>query len=199
MKTVILTGGIATGKSTALSQLKEIAADFAYYSCDNAVSKWLDSGELVEELISTLGSDSVLPGGTANRDYIRNLIFHDSAARKRLENILHPRIRQECLALREELVKNDVTKGFVIEVPLFFEGKTDYKQDLVVVVSLSPREQRERLSRRNGFAEETVSAILKAQLPLSRKEKQADVVLWNGGDPSWLQKQVASFYHHYFL
>lgn len=199
MKTVILTGGIATGKSTALAQLKEIATDFAYYSCDAAVSQWLDSGELAEELVATLGAGSVLPDGKANRDYIRNLIFHDSAARKRLENILHPRIRQECLALREELAKNDVTKGFVIEVPLFFEGKMDYQQDLVVVVSLSPREQRERLSRRNGFAEETVSAILKAQLPLSLKEKQADVVLWNGGDISWLQKQVASFYHHYFL
>lgn len=199
MKTVILTGGIATGKSTALSQLKEIATDFAYYSCDTAVSKWLDSGELADELVATLGVGSVLPDGKANRDYIRNLIFDDSTARKRLENILHPRIRQECLALREELAKNDVTKGFVIEVPLFFEGKTDYQQDLVVVVSLSQREQRERLSRRNGFAEKTVSAILKAQLPLSLKEKQADVVLWNGGDTSWLQKQVASFYHHYFL
>lgn len=199
MKTIILTGGIATGKSTALRYLKQLAPEFVCYDCDAAVSVLLDSGKLADELTQALGEKSVCPDGKANRDFIRELVFQHPDARKKLEDILHPRIRQECLALREEVAKNSSAKGFIIDVPLFFEGNTDYKQDLVVVVSLPEKNQRERLAQRNGFDKETISSILKAQLPLPLKEKQADVVLWNAGDESWLQAQVAAFYHHYFV
>lgn len=199
MKTIVFTGGIATGKSTALRYLKQLAPDFVYYDCDAAVSVLLDSGKLAEEFVKTLGEKSVQSDGKANRDFIRKLVFHNPEARKKLEDILHPRIRQECLALREEVAKNGSARGFVIDVPLFFEGSINYKQDLVVVVSLPEREQRERLAKRNGFDMETISSILKAQLPLPLKEKQADAVLWNAGDESWLQAQVAAFYHHYFV
>ena len=199
MKTIVITGGIATGKSTALEYLKSLDSRLIFFDSDAVVSSYLDSGSIAEELKSVFGEGSVLSDGKANRNFLRELVFHNPEAKKKLESILHPKIRQECLALKEDTVKNTSASGFIVDIPLFYETGFDIGQDLVVVVSITRQTQLERLALRNGFSPDLSDSILKAQLPLSEKEKKADVILWNEGPKNWLHQQIDLFYHHYLL
>lgn len=199
MRTVIITGGIATGKSTAINYLKAMDIELVFFDSDKAVAALLDSGRIADELENAFGSASITPSRQANRKYLRELVFHNAEARKELESILHPRIREECLALQHDTVKNGRAPGFIIDIPLFYETGFDFGQDLVVVVSVSRETQKERLAQRNGFDDALINAMLEAQLPLQEKEKRADVILWNEGPLSWLEAQTKLLYHHYLI
>lgn len=199
MKTVVITGGIATGKTTALNYLRSVAPDLVFFDSDAATSSLLDSGDLSQLLVESFGSTSVLPDGKANRPFLRDLIFHNPTAKKTLESLLHPKILQECLALQQDTVKNKPASAFIADVPLFFESDFEIGQYLVVVISLTGESQWERLSRRNKFSPDLVTAIINSQAPLSEKEKKSDVVLWNEGPIEWLYTQIDLFYHHYLI
>lgn len=199
MKTVVFTGGIATGKSTALNYLRQIAPNLVFFDCDATVSALLDSGRLAPDLGKAFGPESVQTDGKANRAFLRDRIFSSPEDRKTLESLIHPEIREECLALQHDTVKNGRARGMIIDIPLFYEGGRDYGQDLVVVVSLPRPLQKQRLSLRNGFDDLTIDRILSSQLPLEEKEARADILLWNEGERSLLEAQIDLFYHHYFL
>lgn len=199
MQTIVITGGIATGKSTVLEFLSRLDPDLVLFDCDASAAMHLNSTPVAEELLQHFGPESLTPEGFANKDFLRKLVFQNQQARKTLETLLHPRILQECLALHQDTVKNGRASGFIIDIPLFFEGGFDFQQDLVVVVSLSPEVQKQRLMHRNGFNEALVNSILNAQLPLAEKENKADVILWNDGPLSWLKSQTNLLYNHYFI
>lgn len=200
MKTIILTGGIAAGKSTALALLQNICGEsIAIFDSDACVSQLLNSGTLAEELCQNLGENAILPNRQANRPFLRDIIFHNPLAKKTLENILHPRIEQEYLALSHTVDKKGLAKALIADIPLYFETGCRYRHDLVVVISCSVTQQRCRLQRRNNFDDSLIDAILSAQLPLLNKENMSDVVLWNGGDLASLKQQIETFAHHYIL
>ncbi len=199
MKTLVITGGIATGKSTAVHMLTEAGqGKLRLFDCDAQVSRLLNDGTLSHKLTAAFGPRSVTPEGKADRDFLRELIFHDKAGKKRLEDIIHPLLHQECLAQRLEAVQNADVVGFVIDVPLFYEGAHDYGQDGVCVVATSALTQRKRLALRNGFPDEMIKAILAAQLPIMDKVARADFAIWNEGPADLLYRQVNRFYHHFF-
>ena len=193
MRVMALTGGIASGKSTVCRLLREFIPTVVIFDCDMAVHRLLEADPEVAAIITEAFGDQALDAqGRIDRHFLRGRVFSDEAARLRLEAILHPRVRQECLDFREKAA----TRGaelFIADVPLFFEKGFDYGQDEVIVVASSRSTQIQRLKARGGFEDSLIESILAAQLPVQEKMAKADVVIWNEGPPSVIRSQVRRF------
>jgi transcription termination factor Rho len=188
-----LTGGIASGKSTVCRLLREFIPQVVIFDCDMAVHRLLEADPEVAAIITEAFGDGALDAqGRIDRHFLRGRVFSDEAARLRLEAILHPRVRQECL----DFLEKAATRGaelFIADVPLFFEKGFDYGQDEVIVVASSRSTQIQRLKARGGFEDALIESILAAQLPVREKMAKADVVIWNEGPPSVIRSQVRRF------
>ena len=200
MKTLIVTGGIATGKSTFIRLLMEAGgARLRLFDCDAEAGRLLDGGTLKAPLSSVFGPASVDSSGKADRHFLRELVFRNPESRRTLEGIIHPLLHQECLAQMLAARQNTEVDGFVIDVPLFFETSARYCQDAVCVVAVSRGTQKTRLAIRNGFREDMIEAILAAQRPIMEKVAAADFVIWNEGPPDLLRQQTQRLYQHFFM
>jgi transcription termination factor Rho len=193
MRVMALTGGIASGKSTVCRLLREYLPSLEIFDCDTAVHRLLESVPEVAALIAEAFGDGALDeSGRIDRHFLRGRVFADEAARARLEAILHPRVRQECLDSLENAAMNGA-ECFVADVPLFFEKGFDFGQNQVLVVASSRSTQIQRLRARGGFDDALMDAILAAQLPVQEKMSRADIVFWNEGPPAVLRSQIRRF------
>lgn len=193
MRIVALTGGIASGKSSACRLLQECISSVELFDCDAAVHRLLESDPgVVAGILDFFGPPALDGRGGVDRQFLRERVFMDDAARRGLESILHPRVRQECL----DSVKMAVTRGaelFVADVPLLFERGFDFGQAQVLVVACSRSTQTQRIRSRNGFDDPMIESILATQLPVQEKISRADIVFWNEGPLAVLQSQIRRF------
>ncbi len=193
MHTMALTGGIASGKSTVCRALKEFIPNLVIFDCDISVHRLLESDSEVAAIISeSFGAHALDSQGRIDRHFLRGKVFADEAARLRLEAILHPRVKQECL----DSLEKAATRGadlFVADVPLFFEKGFDFGQNGVLIVASSRSTQIQRLKARGGFEDSLIESILSAQLPVQEKMSRSDVVFWNEGPPSIIRSQIRRF------
>ena len=190
---VALTGGIASGKSTFCRLLAEQIPSLVIFDCDASVRRMLESDEEVAHLVrETFGAESLDSNGCIDRHFLRGKVFANEETRARLEDILHPRVREECLDLLGKVAKQRV-ELFVADVPLLFEKGFDFGQSQVIVVASSRATQIQRLKARNGFDDSLIESILQAQLPVEEKISRADIVFWNEGPPSVLKSQIRRF------
>ena len=193
MHLMALTGGIASGKSTVCRLLREWLPAVAVFDCDEAVHRLLESNSEVAVIVAeSFGNQALDTNGRIDRHFLRGRVFADDAARSRLEEILHPRVRQECLDSCEQAGKQGA-ELFVADVPLFFEKGFDFGQTQVLVVASSRSTQIQRLRARSGFDDRLIESILTAQLPVQEKMSRADVVFWNEGPPAVLRSQIRRF------
>ncbi|MDB9741802.1 dephospho-CoA kinase [Akkermansiaceae bacterium] len=187
-----LTGGIATGKSTAVSFFKELDPDVVVFDADACVKQLYQSDSVLNEIENHFGKEALIDG-ELNRDFLRTKLFHCEKSKKFLESLLHPRVRKECLALLEKAKQSSSATLFLADVPLLFEKSFGFGQELNLVVAVSTSTQILRLKKRNGFDDATVHAILEAQLPMDQKIDLADIVFWNDGQPEVLKMQIQRF------
>jgi dephospho-CoA kinase len=166
-----LTGSIGMGKSTTATLFAE--AGVPVYDADAAVHR-LYEGEAVAAI------EAAFPGTTANGKVDRNRlsarVVHDSAAMKRLEEIVHPMLS----ASRQKFFHDAEQSGApvaLVDVPLLFETGGEKRVDAVVVVTTSPELQRERILVRPNMTEEKLAAILARQMPDAEKRKRAHFVV----------------------
>jgi len=166
-----LTGSIGMGKSTTATLFAE--AGVPVYDADAAVHR-LYEGEAVAAI------EAAFPGTTANDKVDRNRlsarVVHDSAAMKRLEEIVHPMLG----ASRQKFLHDAEQSGApvaVVDVPLLFETGGEKRVDAVVVVTTSAELQRERILARPNMTEEKLAAILARQMPDAEKRKRAHFVV----------------------
>jgi dephospho-CoA kinase len=149
MHLMALTGGIASGKSTVCRLLREWLPAVAVFDCDEAVHRLLESNSEVAVIVAeSFGNQALDTNGRIDRHFLRGRVFADDAARSRLEEILHPRVRQECLDSCEQAGKQGA-ELFVADVPLFFEKGFDFGQTQVLVVASSRSTQIQRLRARS--------------------------------------------------
>lgn len=199
MRVMALTGGIASGKSTVCRLMSEWLPSVEIYDCDRAVHRLLESDPEVADIIAGAFGDGALDAsGRIDRHFLRGRVFGDDAARARLEGILHPRVRQECLDSLENAAKRGV-ELFVADVPLFFEKGFDFGQQQVIVVASSRSTQIQRLKARSGLDEPLIDSILAAQLPVQEKMSRADVVFWNEGPQAVLRSQIRRFAQSFLM
>ena len=193
MQVFALTGGIATGKSTAGKMISRLMPTSAFFDCDESVQSLLQKQTVLEEISDALGRSVIKADGSLDRAALRKLVFENETSRRKLEIILHPKVRKECLEKLDFYFKNNPTTLFVADVPLLFESGFDFGQELNLVVATSQATQRTRLKARSHFEDRMISSILKAQLPIMEKVARADVVFWNEGSLSIMESQLARF------
>jgi transcription termination factor Rho len=199
MQVMALTGGIASGKSTVGRFLREFVPSLELFDCDAAVHRLLEADAEVSRFVAEAFGDGALDKqGRVDRHFLRGRVFADKAARLRLEEILHPRVKEECLASIETAAKRGV-ELFVADVPLFFEKGFDIGQGRVLLVASSRATQIKRLKARAAFDESLIESILAAQLPVQEKIALADVVFWNEGPQAVLRAQIRRFSQEFLM
>jgi len=163
---IVLTGGIATGKSTVCSLMG--LSGFRIIDADSIAHQVLD--ESAAEVAKVFGNEFV-SGGKVDRKRLGALIFANSDKRLALEAIVHPKIKAQ---IEQEAQKQEkFGKPYLIDIPLFFEREGVYDIDKVIVVYAPQEVQLERLIKREGFSKEEALSRIAAQLPIeSKKERQ---------------------------
>jgi len=182
-----LTGGIAAGKST-VRELLAAQTPLQPFDADACVRRLLDEDEQVIRKIHDLfGSDFISSDGKPDRLRLRESIYADAAARRRLEGVLHPRVRAEWQSLRERCLAQN--SHLLADIPLLFETGAETYFEAVVVVGCSPSTQLSRLEAR-GIGRRTAEAMLASQWPIGQKTERADFVIWNDGSLAALGRQT---------
>jgi len=182
---IVLTGGIATGKSTVSKLLEK--EGFNIIDADKVAHGVLD--ENAEGIIALFGS-AYVKEGRVDRKALGSIIFSDPKNREKLENFLHPLIKEEIESQSAVFEKHKMP--YIIDIPLFFETKNyDIKEVALVYAPL--KTQRERLIARNGFSIEEANNRLNAQISIELKKSQSTYVIDNSKDLNHLENEVVKF------
>ncbi len=188
-----LTGGIGSGKSRAASLFGELGAEVV--DTDDISHEITGiGGSAMPAITATFGAAAAAADGSLDRAVMRRLVFGNPDARKRLENILHPQIREHA---RRRMARSAAPYVLLV-VPLLLEtgGYRDLIQR-VLVVDCEESLQVSRAMRRSQLTEEAVRAIMGAQLPRQQRLAGADDVIHNDGDITQLREQVAALHQRY--
>jgi dephospho-CoA kinase len=178
MKVCGLTGGVGMGKSTAAQFLRARGAQMV--DTDELARQLVQPGQpALAEIQTEFGKKVVAPDGRLRRDELARIVFADAAARKKLETILHPRIRERWLA-QVEIWRRENRALAVVVIPLLFETGAESYFNKIVCVACSAPAQRQRLLSR-GWTPEQIQQRLAAQWPVEQKISRADFVVWTDG------------------
>lgn len=183
-----LTGGIASGKSTVSSMLKELG--IPVIDADEEARLAVEKGEKAYfEIVSYFGEEILFEDGSIDRRKLGSIIFPNEAKRKVLNGIVHPAVRENMNRKKEEYLAcgHDFV---VLDIPLLFESKLTHMVEKVLIVYVDELTQLARLMDRNGFTEEEASARIASQLPLKEKLALADAVIDNNGSIDETKKQL---------
>lgn len=179
-----ITGGIGTGKSLVSNILRELG--IIVISADEIVRELQKDPYYLQKIREIFG-DNVFDKNNLDRKKLAKIIFSDSNARRKLENLLHPPVLEEIKKKLEELKEKDI---IAVEVPLLFEvGIEDWFDEIWVVYA--PFElQLERIINRDNISKEDAVARIRAQIPIEEKLKKADFVIYNDKDIESTKNQI---------
>lgn len=189
-----LTGGIACGKSTVSGMLK--ARGGRIVDADRIAREVVLPGEpALGEIAETFGADVLSVDGSLDRKRLGSIVFGDDAARKRLEAILHPRIRTEMLRQMVEWNEKDPSALVVVDIPLLYESGLDkqFNFEEILVVYVPRHVQLERLMHRDGLSAAEANQRINSQLPIEKKRELADIVIDNSGTLAQTEEQVERY------
>ncbi len=193
MISAVITGGIATGKSSFVAALRAAAGPrLASFSSDEAVREAYTQADVSRAICEAVGLAPVRPEGEdagALRAAIRGIVTQDAGAKKRLEEVLHPLVFRDLELAREKAEKGGADV-FLAEVPLYYESQRRCSADMVIVVAASRETQLRRLISCRGLDQETSERLLGVQFRLEDKVALADKVVWNDGIESLAQQQA---------
>lgn len=183
-----LTGSLGAGKSTVGRLFESWGA--RRVDADRLARLAVEPGRPAHRRIrEAFGEDALGDDGTVDRSALRRIVFRDPAARRRLEEIVHPevgRLRGEAL----QRAHRDGSAVVVEEIPLLFEVGMEDEFDLVVVVDAPAEVRAERLREARGLSREEFEAMEAAQLPAEEKRSRADRVIHNDGSPEELTRRA---------
>ena len=187
-----LTGGIGSGKSTVARMLEERGA--VVFDADLLAREAVEPGTPGHAaVIERFGADVLAPGGELDREALASIVFADPAARRDLEQIVHPEVRR--LFAEGSEAYHDTDRIVVFSAPLLVESGMHTAFEILVVVSALVATQIERLMRQRGMSEAAIRARIDAQAPLEDKAAVADFLVDNGGTLAELESQVERLWH----
>lgn len=188
LRRIGLTGGIATGKSYVRRQFEALGVPT------------VDSDQLAREAVAPgtpglaavvrrFGSEILTASGELDRPKLAGIVFADPAARRHLEAIVHPAVRQASEAWFQAL--DPGRHAFAIaDIPLIYEVHREKDFDAVIVTACPPDLQVERVMERDGMSETEARQRLAAQLPIEEKVRRADYVIRTDGSIADTDRQV---------
>jgi dephospho-CoA kinase len=189
---VALTGGIASGKSTVADLFARLGVPVI--DTDVIAREVVEPGSpALAEVVAAFGPDALGADGRMDRRRMRERIFADPGAKRRLEAILHPAIRAEM----ERQSRTASGPYQVLVIPLFAEGGRRDHVDRVLLVDVPEELQIQRLMLRDGVAHEQAQASLNAQATRAQRLAMADDVIRNSGQVGELADRVAELHEKY--
>ena len=187
-----LTGGIASGKSTAAQYFA--AHGVPILDSDQVAREVVESGQPpLERLVERFGRAILTPDGRLDRPALRDIVFSDPKARADLEALTHP-------AIGAAMEARSATAGGpyqILVIPLLVEKNLGSHVDRVLVVDCDAEQQIRRLRARDGSTRAQAQAILDAQVPRAARLKAAHDVIRNDTDVSAVEAQVAALHARY--
>lgn len=187
MRLIGLTGSIGSGKSTVAQRLQALGVTVL------DADEYAREGALVLRTEICQAFPEACAGGEVNRAALGRLVFSDPAARRRLEALLHPYVRQR---MQEETEKaRQAGRHLVVQdIPLLFEAGREADFAGVLVVAAPTALRKARVMARSGLSEAEFEARDQSQLPQEEKVRRATWVIWNDADLDTLQKRVEAWY-----
>lgn len=197
-----LSGGIGTGKSTVARFLDLLGA--TVIDADAIVHELQAPGTpMLDEIKETFGSDLIDAEGRLDRNALGATVFRDAAARRRLEQIVHPKV----IATIAERVASAQAAGaplIVVDIPLLFETRESNPNrestpffDATVLVYAPEPQQIERQMKRDGCDRDAALDRIRAQLPIESKKTMADVLIDNSGSLEETRRQTRMLFERF--
>jgi dephospho-CoA kinase len=183
-----LTGSFGSGKTTVAGIFKSAGA--VVYNADTIAHRLTIPGKpAYKKIVSFFGRDILSANRKIDRKKLAGVVFINKDKLKVLEKIIHPEVIRE---IKKGIRK--VKAGIVVlDVPLLFEAGLQKISDKIVVVSIKPGKQVERIRRKNKeFSRSQILKRINAQMPLARKIALADFVIDNNGNLAKTKRQVAA-------
>jgi dephospho-CoA kinase len=175
MRLIGITGGVGMGKTASTDWLRR--QDFSISDTDTIAREIVEPGQpALLEVKKAFGSDLVDTKGRLRRNQLARIVFSSETARKQLEAILHPKIRERWMAEAESWRRAGESLGFIV-IPLLFETQAEVLFDAVICVACSASTQQVRL-RQRGWSDEEIEQRRAAQWSVERKIEKSDYVVW---------------------
>lgn len=181
-----LTGGIATGKSTASNILKEHG--FYIVDADIASRKAVEKGSTGLKQVQEVFGDQAIIDGEMNRQYVGSVVFKDESMRLKLNNIIHPIVREIMDA--EKKLGLEKGKNVIMDIPLLFENKLQDTVDETWLVYTTEETQISRLKQRNQLSDDEATSRIQSQMPIEEKKQLADEIIDNNGTLEELAQNI---------
>jgi dephospho-CoA kinase len=188
MLRVGLTGGIASGKSTVASILRD--SDCQVLELDPLGHEMLEAGQpAYNEVVAEFGKEILAPSGNVDRGKLGAIVFADAAKLERLNQILHPRILEVVRSWFSALGRPGGPDLAFAEAALIVESGFHKDLDRLLVCWCTPEQQMERL-RERGFTAEQARQRVESQMPMDEKRRYADIVIDCSGTLAATETQV---------
>ena len=184
----VITGSIASGKSTVVNLLKE--RGFSVIDADLIAHEQLEICK--REIVEVFGEQILDETGKIDRKKLGDIVFNEPKKLKNLEQILHPKIKAEILSQASQL--EGLGEIYFVDIPLFFEKKERYAEFKNVAVIYAPKELLlSRLMSRNGLNLENAKARVELQMDIEKKQKMAKFIIDNSSDMEHLKLELEKF------
>ncbi len=188
MKTIGLTGGIGSGKSTVAGYLEELGA--VTVDLDKAGHEVLRQDDVRVRLVNTFGEEILDTGGNIDRQSLGNIVFSNPEALAKLNDIVHPVI-DAIVDEKTAKCQQQGVKVLVLEAAAMLEAKRDWQVDELWVTVASEDAVINRIKERSGISEDAIKARITSQMSNEERIKLADVVVDNDGTLEELGDKVA--------
>ena len=186
-KVIGLTGGIASGKSTVSELLT--AFGFKVVDADTAAREAVAKGTPgIEKVREVFGDEAIDENGEMDRKYMGDLVFNYPGERIKLNEIVHPIVREIMEEKKQQFLKEG--HNVIMDIPLLYENELQDTVDEVWVVYTSESIQIERLMERNDLTQEEAKARVYSQISIDKKSRMADHVIDNLGDKLELKQNL---------
>ena len=190
MKRIGLTGGIASGKSSVASQLREL--NFHVLDADLIGHQLIEPGAAAyDNVVSEFGREILRKDASIDRKKLGALVFADANKLAKLNSLLHPRIEEVVNAQFARWFAEGITDPVFVEAALLIEAGMHERLDGLVVVWCRPEDQITRLLAR-GLTEKEALHRIALQMPNEEKLKYATYKIDTSGTMQYTQEQVAA-------
>ena len=194
MQTIVLTGGIGSGKSEAARQFAALGVPVV--DVDAIAHALTAKGQaMLTQIQQLFGADVFQADGALDRAKLGALVFKDPEQRIKLEALMHPAIYQQAMQQLKGHAKNSTAPYQILVIPLFFEStRYQHVPDKILVIDSHEPLQLARSMRRNGSPAATVQAVMDAQVSRERRLAGADDVIENNGSLAELQEKIGQIH-----
>lgn len=193
MLSIALTGGIGSGKSLAAEFFEELGA--VVIDSDQLARDAIERGTPgFDEVVTSFG-DAILSGGEIDRAKLAEIVFKDEQARRNLEAIIHPRVRDIATRIAARVPQDGVV---INQIPLLFETNGKSRFDVVITIASTLENRKARLAQR-GMKSYEIERRINAQASDEQRASIADIVIENDGTQEELEAKVSEVWEREIL